>query len=97
VLPFARPGEALVAVVAMGLLVLICRWVFSPTHTPPRASDGEPVDYGLLVPVTVAATAADAAMLRDLLAAQGIRASVSARHEVLVFERDLERARALVG
>lgn len=96
-IPFARPGEALVAVIAMAVLLLLCRWVFSPTHTSPRAPGGEPVDYGLLVPVTVAATADDALMLRDLLAAQGIRASVSARHEVLVFDRDVEQARALVG
>lgn len=94
-IPFARPGEALVAVVAMALLVLVCRWVFSPTHTT-RAPE-PPVDYGLLVPVTTVETAEDAAMLRELLASQGIRASVTAEHEVLVFPRDLQRARTLVG
>lgn len=94
-LPFARPGESVVAIVALLLIVLLCRWVFSPTHTAPRAE--RPVDYGLLVPVTSAPTAADAEMLQELLAGQGIRASVSAQHEVLVFDKDVDRARSLVS
>jgi hypothetical protein len=95
VLPFARPGESVVAVVALLLIVLMCRWVFAPTHTHVHAE--RPADYGLLVPVAASPTAADAEMLRDVLVAEGIRASVGAGHEVLVFAEDLDRARALVG
>lgn len=94
-LPFARPGESLVAIAALVLIVLICRWVFSPTHTTHRTE--QPVDYGLLLPVAAAPTPADAEMLRDVLVSQGIRASVGAGNEVLVFAKDLDRARALVS
>lgn len=80
----------------MGLVVLICRWVFSPTHTHIRTSQGDP-DYGLLVPVAKAPTYEDAVLLRDLLVSEGVRASLSKDHQVLVFRRDAERARALVG
>lgn len=94
-LPFARPGESLVAIGALLVIVLICRWVFAPAHPHRRAA--QPDDYGLLVPVVRAPSGADARMLRDLLVDRGVRASVTARHEVLVFADDLERARTLVG
>jgi len=86
-----------IAVCAMAFVALLCRWVFSPTHTPARRTPPAEADYGLLVPVTTAPTALDAEMLRDLLVAQGVRASVSADHDVLVFRRDLDRARELVS
>ena len=95
-MPTATPVESLVAVLAMALIAVLCRWVFSPVHPPVRRSAAAP-DYGLLTPVTVAPTAADAEMLRDLLVSQGIRASVGADHEVLVFPPDEARARSLVG
>lgn len=94
--PSATHLQSLFAIVVMLFLALVCRWIFSPPKHPvrrPVASD----DYGLLRPVTTAPTAADAQMLRDLLVAQGLRASVGARHEVLVFDRDLEHARALLS
>ena len=74
--------------------------VFLPAPRPPA-----PADYGLLVSVASAATRADADMLRELLAAHGIRATVAAtdprrprsgRVEVLVFPDDASRARDLV-
>lgn len=96
-MPGATPVESLIAVLAMAFVALVCRWVFSPTHTAVRRSEPAPVDYGLLVPVTTAPTDLDAQMLREVLVAQGIRASVSASHDVLVFRRDLDRARELVS
>lgn len=81
----------------MVLVALICRWVFTPTHTGVRRPEPTPADYGLLVPVASAKTRADAVMLRDVLIAEGVRASVSPAHEVLVFAQDAERARALVA
>lgn len=95
----------IVAVAALGILVLLCRWVFSVDHREDRtarrlerlASAG---DYGLLVPVARVRTAEDARMLRSVLADAGVRASVSdegGAHAVLVFRTDASRARALVG
>jgi len=81
----------------MLLVALICRWVFSPSHTTPVRREAGPEDYGLLVAVAQAPSAADAVMLRDHLVAEGVRASVNAAHEVLVFRADLARAKDLVG
>lgn len=88
-----------VAVAAMGVIALICRWVFStgnrqPSRPSPRG------DLGLLVPVATVRTRDDAEMLRDLLRDAGVRASVSEDElelHVLVFGKDLERARQLVA
>jgi hypothetical protein len=86
-----------IALLALALITLICRWVFSPTHTSPVRRKAEPRDFGLLVAVTRAPSAEDAVMLRDHLLAEGVRASVNDDHEVLVFRTDLARAQALVG
>jgi hypothetical protein len=94
--PTATARESVIALLALGLVVLICRWVFSPTHTAPVRRQAAPRDYGLLVPVTKAPSAEDAVMLRDHLVAEGVRASVNDDHEVLVFRADLARAQALV-
>ena len=87
----------MIAVLAFALVALLCRWVFSPTHTSPVRRQAGPRDFGLLVVVTTAPSAEDAVMLRDHLVAEGVRASVNDAHEVLVFQHDLERARALVS
>ena len=96
----------LVAVLALGVIVLICRWVFSTSHRDDRtarrlaalASRG---DYGLLVPITTTRTADDAAMLRGVLQDAGIRcttglAADGGGTELLVFRADAGRARQLV-
>lgn len=95
--PTARASETVIALLAMLLIALICRWVFTPTHTHVRRPEPTAGDYGLLVPVASAKTHADAVMIRDLLVTEGVRASVSPEHEVLVFARDAERAKALVA
>jgi hypothetical protein len=95
--PTATGRETVIAVLAMLLVALICRWVFTPTHTRPVRRPVGPPDYGLLVPVALAPSEADALMLRDHLVAEGVRASVNDRHEVLVFSVDLARAKSLVG
>jgi len=94
--PTATGRETVIALLAMFAVTLICRWVFSPTHTSVRRQAG-PKTYGLLVPVTRAPSADDARMLREHLVAEGVRASVNEENDVLVFSADLERARALVG
>ncbi len=95
----------LVAVAALGVIVLMCRWVFATDHREDRtvrrldklASLG---DYGLLIAVARVRTAEDAHMLRAVLTGAGMRASVTdegLEHAVLVFLEDAARARSLVG
>ncbi len=95
-----------VAMLALGVIVLMCRWVFSTSSRDERmrarrtapASTG---DYGLLVPVATARTPEDAALLRDVLTQAGIRGTVTPAAEgtwaVLVFRADALRARDLVA
>ena len=97
----------LVATLALGVIVLVCMWVFSTSDRDDRtarrlaklASHG---DYGLLVPVATARTPDDAAMLRAVLGDAGIRstsgeAADGSGTEVLVFRADVPRARDLVA
>jgi hypothetical protein len=98
----------LVATAALGVIVLICRWVFAP---PPaartRPAPGTPAatasrqDYGLLEPVATCRTPEDAALLRDVLREAGLRGTLAdgatpGEVVVLVFRDDAARARALV-
>ena len=94
-MPTATARETVIALLAMLVVALICRWVFTPTHTVVRRKP--PRDFGLLVAVHQARSRDDALMLRDHLVAEGVRASVTDAHEVLVFRVDVERARALIG
>ena len=93
----------LVAAGALGVIILMCRWVFSTSDRDERtarrlaaAAASRNRDYGLLVPVATARTADDAAMLSDLLRDAGIRCTV-AGDEVMVFPTDAARARDLVS
>ena len=88
-----------IALAALGVIVLICRWVFAVPARPAAALPAAPGDFGLLEPVSVVRTLDDAHMLRDLLAGEGIRATVAdddSGYAVLVFSRDARRARNLV-
>lgn len=83
---------------ALGIIVLICRWVFSTDRPAPPAVAARG-DYGLLEPVAVVRTLDDAAMLRAVLLDAGIRGTVADAEggfAVLVFADDANRARALV-
>ena len=83
---------------AIVVILLLCRWVFTPNHTVSRSPErGD--DYGLLVPITLVRTADDAQMLRELLRDAGIRGTITQGDEgfaVLVFREDATRARQLV-
>ena len=62
---YSNSGGMLLAVVAMVLLVLLCRWVFSTRDRDQRTAQRlekarSRGDYGLLVPVVTVRTAADA-------------------------------------
>ena len=100
-------GGPLVAVLAMVVLVLLCRWVFSTSTREQRtaarlAKLQSRGDYGLLVPVATVRTQDDAALLRDVLTQAGIRGTVAqgadeGERVVLVFRSDGDRARSLVS
>lgn len=96
----------LVVAVAMGLIVLMCRWVFSTSTRDKRVAEQRARaqaagDYGLLVPVAVVRTQEDAELLRDVLRGAGIRGTVAAATggglAVLVFRADAARASSLVS
>lgn len=96
----------LVALGALGVILLMCRWVFAPpdrstrTARSPERESRRGRDYGLLVPITTVRTVADAEMLRAVLRDGGIRCTVAADDDgadVLVFRADALRARDLVG
>ena len=99
----------LMAAVALGVIILLCRWVFSTSTRDARsAAEAQKArtrgDYGLLVPIATVRTHDDGEMLRDLLRDAGIRCSVtesgpSPEQEwtVLVFRDDALRARDLVS
>lgn len=93
------------ALLALGLIVLICRWVFSTSDRDDRtarrlAAARARGDYGLLVPIASAPTPAEAGQLRTRLRDAGLRATVAAGEPdcwaVLVFRADADRARTLV-
>lgn len=95
----------LTALAAITVLVLLCRWVFSTTDRDRRSARRRAAvlsrgDYGLLVPVATVRTAEDAELLREVLAGQRIRATITTGDDglrtVLVFRRDQEQARQLV-
>ncbi len=103
---YATAGGPLIAVVALVVILLLCRWTFGPSgrstgRAPQRARPAE-ADYGLLAPVVITRTEADALVLRDVLREAGVRGTLApgsapGEHVVLVFRSDVERARALVS
>jgi hypothetical protein len=91
----AGPFVALLAIAALGLVL---RWTFG--HGGPTFPTEAP-DYGLLQPVAVVSSQAEAHAIQAQLAQASIRATTSCdqygRHHVLVFGTDHDRARALLG
>ncbi len=91
---------------ALGMIVVLCRWVFSTSHrdrrpasrVPAQAGDG---DYGLLVRVATVRAQEDADLLRGVLAQAGIRGTLATDADgalsLLVFRDDALRAKDLVA
>lgn len=106
---YSNAGGPLVAVVALVVIILICRWVFATDHRDQRtakrlARARSAGDYGLLVPVAEVRTREDAELLRGVLREAGIRGSMTPAAGsqpgdwvVLVFRADADRARSLVA
>lgn len=91
----------LMAVAVLAALVLLLRWGFrrgtSVVAAPARP--GDPLDYGLLVPVATPSTVADGQVMVDRLRRAGIRAatvSTTAGLRVMVWPVDALRAHQLL-
>lgn len=97
--------DIVTALITIGLLALIMRWVFRPSR--PNARPKRPVDatdaenLGLLTVVLSGVNRQDALEQRATLSAAGIRSSTSSRRDgtldVLVFRADVDRARIVLG
>jgi len=96
----------LIALLALGVLVLVMRWVFKPSRPrrgplqrPVDASDA--VELGLLTVISTSLPRIDALRLRARLGDENIRSSMSrrrdGRYDVLVFNTDVDRARLLLS
>lgn len=91
-----------VALVAIGVLILLLRWAFSSKKTSVVAAAAKPGfvdDYGMLVPIATPATYIEGELLRCRLEDAGIRANLASTLEgprVLVWPADESRARTIV-
>lgn len=88
----------IVALIAIGALVLILRWAFrrGVSLVPGRPKPGKADDYGLLVPVASPGTYVEGEILRRDLERAGIRANLAQTLDgprVLVWPQDQQRAR----
>ncbi len=91
-----------VALLALGVLILLLRWTFSHGHSlvERRAQTGSPDEYGLLVQVAAPATVVEAEMIRRRLLDAGLRATLAPTTEgptVMVFREDEGRALVLLA
>lgn len=97
-------GPFVTALLVVGVLGLVLRWVFRPSRPnvrisrPPDASDG---DLGLLAVVLSRVPKDAVAARRKTLDEAGIRSSVSNRRDgtvdVLVFAAEIDHARIVLG
>jgi hypothetical protein len=87
---------------ALGVLVLVLRWAYSPrrsTLVARRPSPGRPDEYGLLVSVAEPASFRDGERMRARLLAAGVHATLAdteAGLRLLVWPADEARARQLL-
>lgn len=91
----------LLAFLVIGVLAVVMRALFSPPKPAPYLMARRVEDYGLLCAAAIVADAATAAVIRGRLNQAGIRATLATgtdgRVRVLVFEKELDRARRVVG
>lgn len=92
----------LLALVAIGVLILLLRWAFSPGHSlvERRPRRGTEHEYGLLVTVASPTTFVEAEVIRRTLEAAGLRATLAPTVQgprVMVFPEDAAAARAVLN
>lgn len=86
----------------IGLLMLVTRWVFSPSlPRTGRPESGPNANLGLLTPVLSQAGRSKALAAKNVLSEQGIRCSLSRlgsdSYDLLVFRSDVDRAHQLLS
>ena len=94
-----------IAVAALVIVCLLCRWTFSTTHRDERTAQrlaklASAGDYGLLVSIAEVTEQEDADLLVEVLGGAGIRATVAPSAQglsVLVFRAEAAQARNLVS
>ncbi len=91
------------AIVMVGVLALLMRWIFTPSHRTgerARVDASDSRELGLLSVVATNLARIDALQARALLGEAGLRSSMSRRRDgnldVRVFHADSERARSLL-
>jgi hypothetical protein len=92
----------LLALVAVGVIILLLRWAFSSGHSlvERRPTRGTEREYGLLVTVAAPKTFVEAEVLRRTLEDAGVRATLAPTVQgprVMVFPEDASVARALLN
>jgi len=85
----------------LAVLIVVMRWVFSPSRPRTgRPDSGPQADLGLLTAVLSRAPRAQVLAGKNLLSAHGLRCSVSRldrdSYDLLVFGRDEARAREVL-
>jgi hypothetical protein len=89
----------IVALAVLGLLVVLLRWTFRRGGSL-VAARGRSDQYGLLTPVASPPDYATGEIIRRRLEEEGIRANLAATLDgprVMVFPRDIDRARAVIA
>ncbi|MGI8665711.1 MAG: hypothetical protein ACR2N4_06755 [Jatrophihabitans sp.] len=86
----------------LAVLMLVMRWVFTPSRPRTgRPEYGPQANLGLLTPVLPATSRSEALRMKNLLSQRGVRCSVSRletdSYDVLVFRRDAEQARQILA
>ena len=92
----------LLALLAVGVIVLLLRWAFSSGHSlvERRPRQGTEREYGLLVTVAAPTTFVEAEVIRRTLETAGVRATLAPTVQgprVMVFPEDAQVARALLN
>lgn len=94
--------DAVIALLVVGLLSLVLRWVFRPSRprTGPLVDASDARELGLLTVIATALPEEEAVRRRARLDEAGIRASTSRRRDglldLLVFSGDVAAARAVL-
>ena len=95
--------QVVILLIAMGVIVLLLRWVFSPDGgiVPRKRLQIGPADYGLLVTAAVAGSRDAGRDMQRTLAEHGIRSTLTPADDgelqVRVFPADADRARELLA
>lgn len=96
---FSYAFGPVIALLAIGILIVILRWAFSSKRSSVVAAASKPGnedEYGMLTPIASPANYIDGEMLRRRLEDAGIRANLASTLDgprVMVWPQDAQRAR----